>query len=211
VRAALDRLGSEGIVILHDFLSGSRCELMLEELEFAFWAPSTVVRQTRSGSFAVAVSPSRVSESTGEEWFSPDLRREIRRVETRLCRLFRLDSRHIEPWQATRYRRGGKFDLHFDGGPFRSEPAGDREVTLLVYLSTPSAGGSTLFPELGLDVKARAGTAVAWRNLLADGTVDPRMRHTARPLRRGSKVTLTTWSRQRPMRVVDTGRRKELR
>jgi prolyl 4-hydroxylase len=189
------------MVILDDFVSDAHCEAIREELDFAFWTPSTVVARTRDGHDVIA-SSHRISETTGEEWFSADLRRHIRRIETRLCRLLELKRSNLEPWQATRYRRGGKFDAHFDGGaPFRNEPAGDREVTLLVYLSTPAAGGSTTFPELGLDVHARAGTVVAWTNLRADGTVDPNMIHAARPLRKGSKVTLTTWSRQRSVRI----------
>ena len=66
-----------------------------------------------------------------------------------------------------------------------------------------------MFPELGLDVRARAGTVVAWENLMADGTIDPRMKHAARPLRKGSKITLTTWSRQRPIRLFHHAPTKE--
>ena len=191
-------------MILPGFLPAGDCVRILDELAFAYWVPSTVVRPTRAGSSAIELSPYRVSETTGEDWFSPDLRRVVRRLESRLCRQLQLDRLHLEPWQATRYRRGGKFEVHLDGGPpFRNEPAGDREVTILVYLETPELGGSTTFPELGLDVRAHAGTVVAWTNLTDDGNVDPKMKHSARPVRKGNKVTLTTWSRQRRIRVPE--------
>jgi prolyl 4-hydroxylase len=210
VRSTAAQLQTNGIVILDDLVSASRCQLILEELEFAFWTPSTVITYARDGSHAIGLSAGRVSETTGEEWFSPELRREIRRIETRLCRRLRLSRSHLEWWQATRYRRGGKFEAHFDGGgPFQREAAGDREVTLLVYLNTPEAGGTTTFPALGIDVRPRAGTVVAWRNLAADGAVDPRMKHTARPVQRGRKVTLTTWSRQRPIRASTRAQKEE--
>ena len=207
--SAAEQLKSKGVVILNEFVPAFRCELILEELEFAFWTPSTVVRQTQTGSVVTELSSGRVSESTGEEWFGPDLRRQVLQIEARLCRRLRLNRTHVEPWQATRYRRGGKFEAHFDGGLFHDEPAGEREVTLLVYLNTLEAGGSTTFPNLGLDVSPRAGTVVAWRNLTADGTVDAQMKHAARPVRKGRKVTLTTWSRQQPIRSSTRGRTRE--
>jgi prolyl 4-hydroxylase len=195
-------LEAGGIAILDGFVSAPSCRVILDELEFAFWAPSTVIRQGRDGSAVSGVSSARVSETTGEDWFSNELRREVRRIETRLCRELHLTRSHLEPWQATRYRRGGKFEPHFDGGAlFRREAAGDREVSLLLYLNTPQAGGRTTFPFLGLDVEPREGTVVAWKNLAADGALDERMKHLARPVRGGRKVILTTWSRERPIRT----------
>lgn len=146
------------------------------------------------------VSSRRVSDTTSEEWFTPELIRQIRKIERRLCKLFGIQEAHLEPWQATRYRSGGKFETHLDGGSFAHEPAGEREVTLLLYLTTPPEGGSTRFPELTLDIHARAGTVVAWKNRLDDGRIDERMKHAARPLRKGRKLVLTTWSREHPIR-----------
>jgi prolyl 4-hydroxylase len=199
-----ERLKRDGIVILRDFVAGQECKHILEELEFAYWAPSTVVQQIAVESLAIVRSARRGSETTSEEWFGPDLLRTVRRLEARLCRRLGLDRTHLEPWQATRYRRGGRFEAHFDSGPsFAGEPAGDRAVTLLVYVRAPEAGGSTTFPELALDVHGDAGTVIAWTNLTGDGDVDPLKTHSGRPVRKGSKVTLTTWCRQRPLRVPD--------
>jgi hypothetical protein len=199
MRAALE---AGTVLILDDFVSVMSCRLILEELDFAFWSPSTVVTQRRDGSPMSRLSAARVSETTGEQWFSSQLLREIRQVESRLCRRLQVRPNHLERWQATRYRRGGKFEAHFDGGGlFQREAAGDREVSVLVYLNTPAAGGHTTFPELGLDLEPRAGTVVAWKNLAPDGTVDPRSKHLARPVRTGHKVVLTTWSRQQPVRT----------
>jgi prolyl 4-hydroxylase len=203
VRATLE---SGEVAILDGFVSPLSCRVILDELEFAFWAPSTVIRQGRDGSALSGVSAARVSETTGEEWFSHELLREIQRIETHLCHQLRLTRSHLERWQATRYRRGGRFEPHFDGGAlFRREAAGDREVSLLVYLNTPKAGGRTTFPVLGLDVEPRAGTVAVWKNLAADGAADPRMKHLARPVRAGRKVILTTWSRERPIRTSTAG------
>jgi prolyl 4-hydroxylase len=201
-KARLRAIRSGEVAVLDDYLSGSQCDRILEELEFAYWTPSEITWRARSGLIKTRLSPGRRSEGTTEEWFSSELRRELRRVETRICTGLDLERSHLEYWQATRYRRGGYFDAHLDTGVFREEPAGDRVVTLLFYLNTPARGGSTYFPELGLDVEARAGRLAAWVNILPDGTLDARMKHAARPVVKGSKITLTSWSRQRPVRSI---------
>jgi len=190
------------VAVLDNYVSRSQCDRILEELEFAYWTPSEITWRARSGLVKTRLSMGRRSEGTTEEWFSSELRRELRRIETRICTGLDLEARYLEYWQATRYRRGGHFDAHLDTGVFAEEPAGDRVVTLLLYLNTPARGGSTYFPELGLDVEAQAGRLAAWMNILPDGTLDSRMKHAARPVVKGSKITLTTWSRQRPARPI---------
>jgi prolyl 4-hydroxylase len=199
----------DGIAIVDDFLKPTTCADILEELEYVYWTPSAVVRRGTEGRQEVGLSLARVSESAGNEWFGDDLRRAIASLERRICRSLALDRRRLEEWQATRYRRGGRFDAHLDGGLFADEPAGERDLTLLVYLTTPSEGGSTWFPELGREIAATRGRLIAWHNLLEDGRPDPTKRHAARPLRRGRKVVLTTWSRVRPIRPDQRRRRKE--
>jgi prolyl 4-hydroxylase len=200
VSGLFQRCPAGGVVILDQFVSLERCDFILEELEFAFWSPTQIIHRTSAGSFNTVESLVRRSENTGEEWFGAELRQEVSRIEKEVCGLLRLDLQHLEPWQAARYERGGYFDAHLDAGPFGEEPSGEREVTLLIYLSTPGQGGSTTFPELDLDIRAQAGRLAAWNNLLPDGTVNPRMKHAACPVRNGTKLTLTTWARQRPFK-----------
>lgn len=182
------------------FLSERTCGVVLEELEVAFWRGSSVVRRRRDGSLETCDSVRRVSETADEEWFSPRLRRELRKIEARVAAMLHVDVTRFEPWQATRYRRGGRFDFHLDAGYWAGDPAGDREKTVLVYLDTPGRGGATRFQELGLDVDARAGRLLTWDNLLADERSNARMLHAAAPVFRGVKTVLVTWIRQRGIR-----------
>lgn len=188
-----------------DFLSQETCASILEELEFSFWRPSTVVRKGQDGPLQVRRSRMRVSESTSQEWFSPELLREIRRIESRLVRTLGCARERYEPWQATRYPVGGKFDFHYDCGCWKDEPAGEREATVLLYLDSPPRGGSTRFRELGLKIEARAGRLLVWKNLLPDGECDPGMIHSGAPVKRGRKTTLVTWIRQRAIRPTTGG------
>jgi prolyl 4-hydroxylase len=182
------------------FLTPVACARALDELDFAFWRPSTVVNRARDGSVYSHVSLVRVSETTSESWFTPELRALLRRVERRLCTKLGVERNRFEEWQAVRYRRGGRFDYHLDAGFWSGEPAGEREWTVLLYLDTPPAGGATRFKELGLDVQAVAGRLLVWNNLLEPGIANPWMLHAGAPVRRGCKTILVTWIRERPAR-----------
>jgi prolyl 4-hydroxylase len=199
--ARSERWPAEGPWWIDDFLAPETCRLILDELEFSFWQPSRVVRRPGHGGLATRQSLKRLSESSDESWFSPELARELRRIEGRLTRLLGCPRERFERWQATRYAPGGRFDFHFDCGFFADEPAGEREITVLLYLDSPKQGGSTRFRELGLEVEARAGRLLAWRNLLPGGPCDPRSLHASAPVRKGRKTTLVTWIRQRALRT----------
>jgi len=184
------------------FLSKQTCELVLVELEYAFWYPSTVANRRPDGAVASHyISEVRTSESTDEEWFTPELRRQIREVERRLATLLDYDPLRYERWQATRYRRGEAFDYHFDAGPWAADSAGERTMTILIYLDAPQSGGGTHFKDQDIEIRAQAGRLVAWENLLRDGTRDPDMLHASMPVKRGVKTTLVTWIRQRVIRT----------
>ena len=47
-----------------------------------------------------------------------------------------------------------------------ASPPGNRLATVLIYMeAVESGGGATVFPELGLAIKPRGGSAVFWYNL----------------------------------------------
>ena len=119
-----------------------------------------------------------------------------------MCRALGIDVARLEQWQALRYGYRTGFRRHHDAGLFASEPAGERTTTLLLYLHAPAVGGSTWFPNLHLSVEPRPGRLLAWHNLTPEGKPDPVMEHVARPVRKGRKVALTTWVRERPVRPM---------
>lgn len=200
-RSLRERLSERGLALADDFVGSEICSEMVEELEFAFWRPSSVVSRTLDGSLRDHRSPARVSETTTQEWFTSPLRAKLRALERRIARQLDRPLDRYEPWQAVRYRRGGRFNFHHDAGYWADELAGERELTVLLYLQAPDQGGGTRFRELGVEVPARAGRLVVWNNLLADGTCNPHMIHAGSPVRKGRKCILVTWIRQRQMRV----------
>jgi hypothetical protein len=57
------------------------------------------------------------------------------------------------------------------------------QVTLFVYLNTlPEGVGHTDFPQIGLSVRPRSGTALLFCNVAANGEPDPRVCHRACPV-----------------------------
>lgn len=184
------------------FLNDGTCRQIAFELGFAWWQDSVVINRDRRGDVVSFRSRSRNSLTAQEEYFPAELMELLATIEARLYERHALDPLRLERWQATRYSKGGHFSLHHDGGLFADEPAGERRTTVLIYLSTPTRGGETEFPDLGLAVAARAGRLVLWDNLDVDGRPDQRLRHRATPVLSGHKTVLTTWERERPLRPI---------
>src|SRR5215203_4460815 len=111
------------VLRIDHFLSARACAALLEELQFTFWRPSTVVRLGSGKRLIDERSDSRVSETTTYEWFNEPLRRKINAIERRLERVIPGMRDRYELWQATRYHIGGRFDFHYDCGHWADEPA----------------------------------------------------------------------------------------
>ncbi len=74
---------------------------------------------------------------------------------------------------------------------------GQRVATLVMYLNDVEAGGSTVFPEVGLDVLPRRGHAVYFAYTTEEGQLDKRSLHGGSPVSAGEKWIATKWFRQR--------------
>jgi prolyl 4-hydroxylase len=190
------------VLFIDGFLSERQCHQILEELDFAFWRPSLTYQKQRDGNYLNRLTSFRVSTTAHQEWFSKKLNSILVSIEKRLQRLFRIDPLHLEPWQATDYRRHGKFDYHLDSGYWENHYAGERILTFLLYLRTPIGGGGTHFRALDTYVHARAGRLLVWNNLFPDGSCDYRMIHSSMPLLKGRKTTLVTWQREKRYRII---------
>ena len=88
-------------------------------------------------------------------------------------------------------------------------------TTAMLYLTSVSAGGRTIFPRLGLSIQPKAGNLVFWSTRLSrrgqgqggwvtfflhffrrsDGTIDPRMDHQGCPVLYGNKWIANKWIR----------------
>ena len=67
---------------------------------------------------------------------------------------------------------------------------------MMFYLSSISVGGFTAFPNLGVAVQPREGTAVFWYNLHEDGQESMLPFHGACPTALGIKWVSNKWIRE---------------
>jgi len=70
-----------------------------------------------------------------------------------------------------------------------------RTWTVMIYLNNVSRGGQTCFNKLERCFTPVRGLALAWNNLMADGTPNPFTLHEAMPVQEGTKWVITKWFR----------------
>jgi prolyl 4-hydroxylase len=125
----------------------------------------------------------------------------IRDVDRRICAALQIDPAFAEPTQAQLYDVGGEFKPHTDYFEsyelerYSTPVWGQRTWTFMVYLNEPGSGGDTVFPQLGLSVRPKTGTAVLWNSLHADGRPNPHSIHHGTPVSAGWKAIITKWFR----------------
>ena len=127
----------------------------------------------------------------------------IRQIEQRLAGLLGVPATHGEGLQVLHYLPGQEYKPHFDwfdpdlpGFEAITRDGGQRIASVVMYLNTPEQGGGTAFPELGLTVTARRGSAVYF----AYEGGDVSSLHAGLPVMRGEKWIATKWLRERPYR-----------
>lgn len=122
----------------------------------------------------------------------------IQAIQRRIARLTSTEVRQGEPFSILHYAPGQEYLPHMDTLP---NEANQRTTTVLLYLNTGYVGGQTHFPTARLNVAAGLGDAVAFDNLLPDGSPDPASRHAGLPVLNGTKWLATRWIRREPLDV----------
>ena len=127
----------------------------------------------------------------------------IGRIEERLAALLGVPVNHGEGLQILHYLPGQEYEPHYDwfdpelpGFGAVTAVGGQRIASVVMYLNTPEQGGGTAFPEIGLIVTARRGSAVYF----AYESGDRSSLHAGLPVLRGEKWIATKWLRERPYR-----------
>ncbi|XP_047208039.1 prolyl 4-hydroxylase subunit alpha-1b isoform X4 [Girardinichthys multiradiatus] len=142
----------------------------------------------------------RVSKSA---WLTADEDPVIERINERIEDITGLEMDTAEELQVANYGVGGQYEPHFDFGrkdepdAFKELGTGNRIATWLFYMSDVTAGGATVFPDVGAAVWPKKGTAVFWYNLFASGEGDYSTRHAACPVLVGNKWVSNKWIHER--------------
>jgi prolyl 4-hydroxylase len=65
----------------------------------------------------------------------------------------------------------------------------------MVYLNDGMEGGATRFTKIDYVAAPKAGMALLWNNLNADGSPNPHTMHCGEPVTQGHKIIITKWFR----------------
>ncbi len=182
------------VVLFGGFLSDAECGALID-LSRARLARSETVNHRSGGS---QVNAARTSDGMFFERGQTPL---IERIEQRISALLHWPADNGEGLQILRYRPGAQYRPHFDyfdpaqpGTAAVLERGGQRVGTLVMYLEVPAQGGSTTFPDVGLEVMPVKGHALFFsydRPHESTGTL-----HGGAPVSEGEKWVATKWLRE---------------
>jgi prolyl 4-hydroxylase len=191
-----NELKLNNVLVFNDFLSARICNELLFKINHQFWEESTVGRLTESLKYKQYYSLNRTNTIYHHYHFGVTLNKIISKIENKILEELDTDAGRLEYWQISKYAFKQKFDYHNDCGCWSNDPSGEREKTILLYLTTPDLGGETHFRALNLYIKPIQGRLVIWNNLLPNGNCNYSMIHASLPIKRGIKITLNSWLRQ---------------
>jgi prolyl 4-hydroxylase len=176
------------VVRMTDFLTRDECNYLIEMARPRLEPSSVVDKQGR-----LIPHPIRTSEGTSFGPAHEDL--VVHAINKRIAALTATQVNWGEPLHMLRYRPGEQYRPHIDAIPGETN---QRIQTALLYLNDSYQGGETLFTEEGLTISPRAGDAIVFRNLEADGSRDLSSKHAGLPVISGIKWLATRWIRSGP-------------
>ena len=193
-------LNAPRVVLFGGLLSAEECDEMVQ-LATPKLSRSTVVNAATG---AYDVHEARTSRGAHFERGENEL---VRKIEARIADLTSLPVENGEPIQILHYLPGGEYKPHFDyfdpklqGNEKVLAMGGQRIATLIMYLNDVESGGSTIFPDIGLDVLPHKGNAVFFAYSSERGELDSRTLHGGTPVAGGEKWIATKWIRVGPYR-----------
>ena len=190
-------LNAPRIILFGGLLSDDECDQLIKLAEPKLKL-STVVNPA-TGSYDE--HPARTSRGAHFQCGENEL---VRRIEMRISELISFPIENGEPIQILHYVPGAEYKPHFDyfdpnlpGNKEMLAMGGQRVATLIMYLNDVEAGGSTVFPAVGIDVLPKKGNAVYFAYTTEDNQLDERSLHGGSPVQAGDKWIATKWIRQR--------------
>ena len=193
VRVAL-QMTLPRLVVFENVLTPEECDALIE-LASPSIDRSTVVSH---GDGASVVSTARTSSGS---YFHKGQYELIDKIDHRLATLTNWPYEKGEGLQVLRYEPGQEYVPHHDwfdpnspGSSTVIGAPGNRVGTLVLYLNDVEEGGSTSFPESGLHVMPKKGSAVFFS--YDSPSDDTKTLHTGSPVVKGVKWVATKWLRE---------------
>lgn len=188
--------GAANVTQLHSLLSEEECEHIMRIAKPELGHTTVVDPDTGEEK----VDTYRTSKGT---WLNFGTDPVVDKINIRLAALTHKGLKTHEQLHIVHYKEGELYEPHYDfSDPNRdkddwteSEEAGNREISIIMFLKAPAAGGATVFPISRLSVEPRQGDAVMFYNLNKKGFVDHLTNHGGCPPTKDEKWIATKWIR----------------
>ncbi|XP_074982025.1 prolyl 4-hydroxylase subunit alpha-3 isoform X3 [Caretta caretta] len=145
-------------------------------------------------------TPLSLSAVHSSAWLKDTVDPVIVSLDQRIAALTGLNIRppYAEYLQVVNYGIGGHYEPHFDHATSRKSPlyrmkSGNRLATVMIYLSSVEAGGSTAFIYANLSVPVVKNAALFWWNLHRNGAGNGDTLHAGCPVLAGDKWVANKW------------------
>jgi prolyl 4-hydroxylase len=193
------------IAVLEGVLSDEECDELIRRSADKMHRSTTV--DPISGKHEVIAD--RSSEGT---FFQLNADPFIARLDRRIAEVMNWPVENGEGLQVLHYGVGGEYKPHFDyfppdepGSHVQMTIGGQRVSTMVMYLNEVEEGGTTVFPDVGLEVVPKKGSAVYFEYTNSQNQLDRLTLHAGSPVTRGEKWIVTKWMRQQRYGGAATG------
>ncbi len=183
------------VLVLGGFMSDAECDQIVALAGPRMARSETVDNATGGSEVNVARTSRGMFFERGETGV-------IDRVERRIAAMLGWPVENGEGLQVLHYKAGAEYKPHYDyfdpvhpGSATILKRGGQRVGTLVMYLNTPTKGGGTTFPDVGLEVAPIKGNAVFFSYDRAH--VSTKSLHGGAPVVEGEKWVATKWLRER--------------
>jgi len=154
------------VVTFDNFMTDREVAALIKAVEGG-WERSTDTGQSNEfGETGRVLSQGRTSSNSWcrrECENNPDVKRIMQKIEE----VTRVPIDNYESFQVLRYELGQKYNAHHDASESQVRlSCGPRILTFFLYLSDVEEGGETGFPQLGINVKPKKGSALLWPSTL---------------------------------------------
>ena len=200
----IEALKENNILVIDNFLSNIQCKQILKQTTKMLWVSAKVVEENDQHVYSEKTTPYRTNKVLIDYRLNPVLENSIKSISASVSKILKIKKTKFEEWQISKYLTGEKFDFHLDCGCWNKDVAGEREKTVLLYVAAPEKGGETYFRALNHYIRPVAGRLIVWNNLLPNGGCNHGMIHAGLPVKKGIKITLNTWVRQKSLNTKIT-------
>lgn len=179
------------IKIFKNILTSEECEQLIA-------SGKNFKRARTMGATENAVHDHRTNDLTVLDTSSSPL---VAELEDRIEEITGIPKENGETLQLLRYAKMQEYKPHQDffsdtpNGNKSMELGGQRIATVITYLSDVESGGETIFPDITITVKPKAGDALYFEYCDRNGGITDHTRHGSKPVISGTKYAVTKWLR----------------